>query len=36
MGGSILRNGRAIVMQSGRLSRWAGGNKWMVDSPIKL
>ena len=34
VGGRILRNGRAIVMQWGRLCRW-GGSKRMIDSHNK-
>jgi len=33
--GRILRNGRAIVLQWGRLCRWGGGNKRMIDSHNK-
>ena len=30
--GRILRNGRAIALQQGRLCRWGGGSKRMIDS----
>jgi len=35
VGGRILRNSRVIVMQQGRLCRWGGGNKRMIDSRNK-
>jgi len=34
-GGRISRNGNAIVLQWGRLCRWEGGNKRMLDSHKK-
>jgi len=32
VGERILRKGRAIVLQSGRRCRWAGGNKRIINS----
>jgi len=35
VGGRILRNARAIVLQSGRLCRWGGGIKRRIESHNK-
>jgi len=35
VGGRILRNGHAIVLQLGRLCRWGGGDERMIDSHTK-
>jgi len=35
VGGRILRNGRAIVLLQGRVCRWGGGGKRMIEAPNK-